>query len=153
MKYYYFFTFLVITSCSFQDYSVTYYTCNNITITRMSRNAESRFYYGKVSKDSLLNAGDFINAEYAGFNNNMDIYLIFKKSREVELVHYGGEYLSVIGNPGKVLKFSNYDNEVFDSSLKVSFSSSNCAMRIFDSFEREQKWTKENPTNIIIEYR
>ncbi len=137
----------------FQDFSLIYYKCNTASITRVSKDGISKFYYGILSKDSIQNERNYIKAEYSGFNNNMDVYLIFKKNNDVELVHYGGEFFSYVGIQNKSFYFTDFDNEVYDIKLETSLGNCNCAIRVFDNIDREKMWTADSHTSVQVEYK
>ena len=124
---------ILLHSCSMRN--VIYYEYNGVTITRISEEAESIFYYGKCNDENIPCPKSFIKATYSGFNNLMDGYLVFHSNKRVELIGFDGFpiidsikglkdslYLNEFPNPLDVFTFrdkigGNYDSIVYISDV------------------------------------
>lgn len=130
-----------LSSC--QSGKLTYYRFKGVTITRLDDDSESDFYYGYYNRATVAKANSFVKAEYSGVDNCMDLFLIFHKNKSVELIHYGGEYLTQSGEGNPNFYFGDYENHALDSVLKIYLSSDLGCVRVSDVKDVENRFRKE----------
>ncbi|MFC3197607.1 hypothetical protein ACFOET_08285 [Parapedobacter deserti] len=124
------------------------YEYNGIVVTRFDKDAESRFYYGRLNKED--SSMPYVYAKYAGFDGSMDGYLVFKNDKTVELVPL--MYFVENGNPSK-LSLKEYNNNTllnaWQDSIKGRYDN---VVRISDNLNIERQRNAENYSNVNVKY-
>lgn len=102
-----FFFCLLLTSCIKPERII--YEYRGVVITRIDKDGETLFYYGKCDKNC---PDSYIKVKYSGFNSGLSGLLIFHENRSVELVSLGGGYFDTSENVDQRLfmkEHKNYD--------------------------------------------
>lgn len=138
--------FLISEGCN--DKRIIQYKFKDIVVTRIDYDGKTEFKYG----DSIGCTDDnLVVAEYYGFNNGMDILMIFKGDSSVELIGYGGGYLKKIGSPKIII--SKYSNAEVLSAIADYKKKGYGIIRLSNSMELEKKFPDNVDSKVVVQYK
>jgi uncharacterized lipoprotein YajG len=140
---------ILFASCNNQD--VIHYSYNGTTITRVSEDGLTKFYYGNLDKKQTDTVSSYIKAEYFGFNNGMSIFVVFKKNNDVEFINNGDRILSEIGKKNIHVYISEYSNSIYDSVI-AKYKRKYAVIRLSDGIDFERKCSISDSTKVQVEY-
>ena len=89
-------------------------------------------------------------AEYYGFNNGMDVFMVFKNDSTVELIHYGGEFLKKIGRCR--IETPHYNNDKLDGTLNKYRNLGFGIIRLSNFLELEKKFPENSNSKVSVQY-
>lgn len=136
----------IFTGC--ENNITIHYSFNGVTISRIDYDGRTDFRYGTTDSE---NDSSLVVAEYYGFNNGMDIFMVFKEDRSVELIHYGGEYLKKIGNTKIIIPSYTSDKlmSVIDRYRKKGYG----IVRLSNSLKLEKQFPDNLSSKVIARYK
>ncbi len=140
---------LFLASCSTkQDF--IYYTYNNTTVSRLDKENNIFFYYGKI-KDINKLPKSYIEATYSGFDGVMDAFLIIENNGTARIIPVADLFKQVNGDNNLVLKkmTNNKDFIEWEESIKYKYLN---VYRLSNSIELEIKRNKKNNSKIEAIY-
>lgn len=126
------------------------YEYNGIVITRIYKNAESYFYYGKHEINDLPNS--YIKAEYAGFDGLMGALLLFEKNGNVKFIGCYGLFTTTGINSNSKLQLiedHNVMQPLFDFEKLVKNKN---VIYLSDVIQYEKKENVKNHSNVNATY-
>jgi len=138
--------------CSCETNRIIYYRYGGITITRIDSVAKSLFYYGSYNKNHLGNINPNIEVTYSGFNNGMDMFIVFHKNGTVEVIPNGIGDVEQTEKKDTVFYVSNHENHALDSILKSYLSSNLGYIRVSDALNIEDKFKREYHSRVQVIY-
>ncbi|WP_253403925.1 hypothetical protein [Pontibacter sp. HSC-36F09] len=140
---------MALSSCEKREF--IYYEYDGTVITRVNRDAESYFYYGRYNENSSALPDEYIRAEYAGFDGIMNAYLVFEKGRKVRFVEMY-DYFEQIGNSPGLYLFEYKENADFikwHDSIAGDYDNS---VFIYNVTDTERLVNQRNNSKVAVEY-
>ncbi len=147
-----FFLFFITVSffCSCNKKNIIYYEYQGEIVTRVDKDAESFFYYGKYEDVNNL-PSSYVKSTFSGLNSGMDAYLIFKPNL-VE-VYYSMDYFENIGDSSNIKVINNPTSNTFNYNFEDSVRGKyNNVCRISDALKREQELNTLNFSKVKVTY-
>lgn len=140
--------FLIFIGCNNNKFIK--YKFKGTIITRVDYEGKTNFFYGSCGNIKSCSDTDLVVAEYYGFNNGMDVFMVFKNDSSVELIHYGGEFLKKIGKCKiETPQYSNDKlNEILDDYRRRNFG----IIRLSDFLELEKKFPENSNSKVSVQY-
>lgn len=140
---------IFIISCSQKGYFI-YYSYNNVTITRLDKDNNIFFYYGKFDKiDSLPKS--YIKATYSGFDGGIGGFLIFKENKSIEIIRVYDSFSKIGEDKHLILNdtIENIDFIDWNNSINGNY---NNVYQISNILKKEVEWNKENNSKVKAIY-
>ena len=135
-------------SCFFKK-EIIVYEYNGVVITRIDKNAESYFYYGKYELNNLPNS--FIKAKYSGLDGLMGAYLLFEKNENVKLIRCYGLFSSEGNYANSKLQLIESDDVMQQFDYKKIKKNKN-VIYLSDGIKYEKEENFKNHSNVNATY-
>lgn len=129
---------------------ITQYKFKETIITRVDYDGKTNFFYGACGNINNCPQTDFVIAEYYGFNNGMDVFMVFKNDSTVELIHYGGEFLKKVGQSR--IKIPQYSNDRLIEILEKYRNLGLGVIRLSNLLELEKKFPENLNSKVSVQY-
>lgn len=142
------FSICLMLSCGRKRISI--YNYNEVTLTRIDKDAETFFFYGDFSDERNL-PNNYIKATYRGFNHIMSSYIIFNNDKTLTFVDMG-DGLETYGNPKYMSIFEHKENIDFINWENKFISKYDSIVRIDNVLEIERRLNKNNKSKILVNY-
>jgi len=126
------------------------YKFKGVIITRVDYEGKTNFFYGSCGSINSCSTTDLVIAEYYGFNNGMDVFMVFKNDSTVELIHYGGEFLKKIGQCR--IDTPQYSNDKLSGTLDKYKNLGFGIMRLSNLLELEKKFPENSNSKVSVQY-
>lgn len=140
---------LFLTGCNSDK--LIYYTFNGVCLTRIDYDGATNFYYGRLSNiNDISKKTGFIRAEYFGLNNGMDMVVVFKEDKSIELINAGVDKLEKKGDCR--MNIFDYENIYIDSILDSYKKRGLGLYRICDVTKLEKKFPQNRNSLVVVSY-
>lgn len=136
----------ILMSCTNEN--IIYYEYEGVTITRLDRDNQIYFYYGKF--ENGVYPQSYIKAEYSGFNSGMHAYLTFLPNKKVDVIDVMA-YFEKIGNEPN-FNIIEVENEIFIPWLDSLYGNYNNTVEVLDIIDTEQERNKRNNSKVKATY-
>ncbi|MEC4050190.1 hypothetical protein OX284_012175 [Flavobacterium sp. SUN046] len=140
---------LLIFSCTEKEKYI-YYTYNNTTITRINKENEADFYYGRFESINSL-PKSYIKATYDGFDGVMDAFLIIEKDNSAKIVPIADSFIEINDNDKLTLKRFDYNIDFINWEKNIRKKYKNI-YRLSNIVELETKRNKEHKSDVKALY-
>ena len=133
-------------------HAIIYYEYNGVVVTRIDKDAESDFYYGKCDDENKPCSDSYLKAVYPGRDAGMGGYLVFKSDKKVELIRSWGALYKEIGKNPNLKEFEfkeNYQYINWHDSIKNNYGN---VIEIDDCIAAEKEENKRNNSKIKATY-
>ncbi len=147
MKYIIYIFLFILLSCTNSE---SRYIYNGVTVSRVDKDGEVRFYYGDINDENAKHPS--VKVEYSGFNSGVDGFLLFKSDKVVEVINYGGGYFTQSKDAGKQITIKDYDNHELDSLINQKPANRMNLIRISDVRKLEEQRNREHRTGVQVVY-
>lgn len=142
------FLFGLLSSCT--EEKIIYYEFEGVTITRIYKNAESYFYYGKCN-DKKTKCGDsYIIGKYSGFDGLMRGFLVFENDKSVKMIKF--ESLEQIGKDSLLYLFEFKEPYMAGDWHETIRGNYNNVLEVYSVLNIEQERNKKNRSKVNATY-
>ncbi len=101
--------FIVISLIGCKE-NIIYYEYENVTITRINKDNNIYFYYGKCNNPKSPCRKSYIKAKYSGFNSGMEGYLKINNTGISEIASVGGYFEKIDEEDNLKIKLTSRKN-------------------------------------------